>query len=136
MIAWRRRCEMNKHIGLSVSIFELVFLVAVIIAALLVCKVANTEDKPSLAGTTDITYDTATVGAVVVIGGELRGRGGNASQKWLDIAPTGSKGVKGARVYYTGNLLKRGAQILATGKVDAKGRMALMRLTIVLDSPR
>ena len=126
---------MNRHIGLSVSVFELVFLVAIIIAALFVCKVAQPEEKAAFGASPDAAYNASYVGARLGLVGELRGRGGNKSTHWLDIAPVGSKGIKGARCYYVQDLLHQGALIECIGDVTAPGKVRLRRITIIVNDP-
>jgi len=126
---------MNKQIGLSVSIFELIFLVAIIIAAVFVCKVVNPAEKSAFGASPEAAYNTSYVGARLGLVGELRGRGGNQHTRFLDVATANNTAAKGVRAYYSQALLRKGAPVVVEGVVTQAGRVKLTRITFIVNDP-
>jgi len=126
---------MNKQIGLSVSIFELVFLVAIIIAALFVCKVVNPAEQAAFGATPEAAYNVPYIGTTLAFVGELKGRGGNQHARFLDVATANNTAAKGVRAYYSQALLRKGAPVVVEGVVTQAGRIRLTRVTFIVNDP-
>jgi hypothetical protein len=104
---------------------------------------ADGAERAAFGAMPDAAYNQSYVGLVLALGGEVKGTGrgdlaasgGNAYCRWLDIATANSKGNKGVRAYYSDKLLRKGAMVVAEGKITTKGRMELTRITFIVNDP-
>lgn len=112
-----------------------ILFMAVLLCILARGYAASIPEQAAFGATPEAAYNEPYIGTRLGLVGELRGRGGNKSMHWLDIAPVGSKGVKGARCYYVQDLLHHGALIECVGDVTAPGKVRLRRLTIIVNDP-
>jgi len=115
-----------------------IMVVAIIAGAALMVHLQKADaaepERAAFGGLSDLAYSTA-VGTRLALGGEIKGcgrgdlaaTGGNKYMRWMDVSKM--------RVYFKDPIIGKGRFVICDGVIDAKGRMRLKRITIIVDDP-
>ena len=124
---------MKKQIGLTVVVWEIVLLVAVVLVALGICKVAYPEPaQPAFGALADAAYNSSYLNAILGIYGVITGAGKDKDGSYYDVAPIGMMPPRGVRCYYCGLFrVPRLMTVNVVGKMLKPGQLRVCRTTIL-----